>query len=385
MSFKHNNLTSPVLHSLAVSARANGQLPIKQAAAPKPLDLTPSSILMDNIVRLAQGLRTKGLHTEAQEIEHNFLAYKRANSLYDVSGETGEDLIHAAHPKGSHKLEGVVGDEATFEDILDRHAKMLQMVEKKPTGKHSSAAHILQQVKKALAQAAAAKDPTAIIQSANNDMDKVYAMAVRSGGLSNTVLNWLEGRIALVKKLSGVSANDLSLDDINKAMDAIDAIRRNLHPNMLHNYLPEFLNKGVSSDILCKTIEPILVNARQKLEDAASLAANIQANSTSVPVAKTPELPTKSVADPTASFIASLANSIAEFQRVKGFVASEDPKDAQSVAQTQGWLDKRMKGLQALQVKFEAEPNKAQALPDYQSMLTKYTAGLSDIKKDWLS
>lgn len=384
MSFKHNNLTSPVLHSLAISARTNGKLPIPQAA-PKPLDLSPSSILMDNIVRLAQGLRTKGLHSEAQEIEQNFLDYKQANVLYDVSEETGEDLIQSAHPKGSHKLEGVAGDEATFEDILDRHAKMLQVVEKKPTGKHSSAAHILQQVKQALGQAAAVKDPTALIQSANSDMDKVYAMAVHSGGLSNTVLTWLEGRITLIKKLVGVSANDLSLDEINKAMDAIDAIRRNLHPNMLHNYLPEFLNKGVSSDVLWRTIEPILIGARQKLEDAASFAANIQANPAS---AKTPEVATtstKPTTDPSASFTTTLDNAIAEFRRVKGFVASEDPKDAQAVARTQAWLDKRMRGLQALRVKFEAEPNKSQAIPDYQSMLTKYTAGLSDIKKDWLS
>ena len=382
MSFKHNNLSSPVLRSLAQSAFNKGQLPIKQAEASEPLDLTPSSMLMDNIVRLSQGLRIRGLYKEAQEIEQNFLSYKQANALYDVSGEKGEDLIQAAHPKGSHKLEGVAGDEATFEDILDRHAKMLQVVEKKPTGKLSSSAHILQAVKKALGQAAAMKDPQALIQSASNDMDRVYKMADHSGGLTGVVLNWLDGRVALVKKLVGVATNDLSLDDINKAMDAIDAIKRNLHPNMLHNYLPDFLNKGVSSDVLWNAIRPILVGARQKLEEAANYAAEIQSN----PAAKaTPSAAKPTVNDPSSSFTSSLDNSIAEFQRVKGFVASEDPKDAQAVAQTQAWLDKRMKGLQALRVKFEAEPNKAQAIPDYQSMLTKYTAGLSDIKKDWLS
>ena len=59
--------------------------------------------------------------------------------MYETHKETGDDVIHSAHPKGSHKLEGVAGDEATFEDILDKHTKILNVVEKKPTGKLSTA------------------------------------------------------------------------------------------------------------------------------------------------------------------------------------------------------------------------------------------------------
>lgn len=104
----------------------------KEASALKPTDNFD-----ENILKLCNGLRAQGFDKYATSIEVKFLQYKQAdaaNSLYDVSGETGEDLVGSAHPDGSHKMENMDGD-CTIETILDRHKMMEHTVMKHPTGK----------------------------------------------------------------------------------------------------------------------------------------------------------------------------------------------------------------------------------------------------------
>ena len=160
MTFKHMKFEdSPTMRALEKVAKEKGLVKPetleKKASVTKKADYTPSSNLMENIFKLCAGLRTQGLAKEAAEIETNYLNYKQAQTLYETSKETGEDLVDTAHPKGSHKLEGVDADEATFETIIDQHLKHLQMIEKKPTGKLSEATSksILREVKRALGQA----------------------------------------------------------------------------------------------------------------------------------------------------------------------------------------------------------------------------------------
>lgn len=155
MTFKHVKFQdSPTMRALEKFAKDKGLIkpePLqKSAALAKRADLTPSDNLMDNIFKLCAGMRAQGLEKEAAEVETNYLNYKRAQTLYEAHKEKGEDVIQFAHPKGSHKLEGVEGDEAVVEDILDKHVKFLQMIEKKPTGKLSNASQVLNAVKVAL-------------------------------------------------------------------------------------------------------------------------------------------------------------------------------------------------------------------------------------------
>lgn len=149
---------SPTMRALEKVAKEKGLVKPesleKKAAVTKKADYTPTPNLMENIFKLCAGLRDSGLKKEADEIEMNYLNLKRAQTLYETSKETGDDLIQSAHPKGSHKLEGVDGDEAVVEDILDQHLKIVEMVSKKPTGKLSEASSkdIIKSVKKALGQ-----------------------------------------------------------------------------------------------------------------------------------------------------------------------------------------------------------------------------------------
>jgi hypothetical protein len=106
---------------------------------------------LQNVIKLCSGLKSQGFVKEAEELEQNLLIYKQAEALcYDVSNEKGEDLINSAHPKGSHKLSDVDSDEAVVEDILDKHKKIVDIINKTPKGKLSSAKEILDAVKTAM-------------------------------------------------------------------------------------------------------------------------------------------------------------------------------------------------------------------------------------------
>jgi hypothetical protein len=156
MTFKHVKFEdSSVMRSLERVAQEKGLVkpePLTKAAMTKKADLTPSTSLTENVIKLCAGLRERGFDKYAEELEFNLLNYKKAQTLYETSPEKGEDVINFAHPKGSHKLEDVDSSEAVFEDILDKHTKILDVVNKKPTGKLSTASAI-KAVKKVLGEA----------------------------------------------------------------------------------------------------------------------------------------------------------------------------------------------------------------------------------------
>lgn len=157
MTLKHINFEdSAVMRSLVKVAHEKGlvklePLPVRTAASFVKNDLTPTNNLTENILKLCQGLRSTGLNKYADELEATFVNYKQATirTLYDTTGEEGEDLIDAAHPQGSHQMKGVEGD-ALVETIFDRHTKMLDVTNKNPTGKLASSQDVINAVKVAL-------------------------------------------------------------------------------------------------------------------------------------------------------------------------------------------------------------------------------------------
>lgn len=141
MTFKHLKFAeSSTMQAFEKLAKSKGLVKPEEApkkSAAKVLDLNPSENLLDNILKLASGLRSQGFHKHADDLESKFLQFKQADSLYETSKETGDDLVDQAHPKGSHKIEGVEGD-AVVETISDAKRKIEEIVNKKPTGKLAS-------------------------------------------------------------------------------------------------------------------------------------------------------------------------------------------------------------------------------------------------------
>lgn len=157
MTFKHSKfIDSVTMRSFEKVAMEKGLIkhdPLEKIAS-KKLDLTISSNLMQNVLTLCAGLKEAGMNSYAKDLEIKFLNYKEATSLYETSKETGDDLVDQAHPKGSYEVADVEGD-ALVETILDQHLKMINMVNKKLTGKVSSSSYsrdIINAVKYSLGQ-----------------------------------------------------------------------------------------------------------------------------------------------------------------------------------------------------------------------------------------
>ena len=156
MTFKHMKFEdSAVMRSLEKISVEKGLVKEASTKTKSINELVGNKIfasknLTENIVKLCDHLRTNGFENYASELEYKFLNYKTAATLYETSKETGEDLIDMAHPKGSHKLEGVPGD-SVVETVVDKQKAILNVVNKNPTGKLSTAKDIINAVKVVLA------------------------------------------------------------------------------------------------------------------------------------------------------------------------------------------------------------------------------------------
>jgi hypothetical protein len=182
MTFKHVKFEdSVVMRSLEKLAQQKGLVKPEEITktASSKVDLSPSTVLMENVLHLCAGLRQSGFSKYADELEEKFVSFKQAQTLYEAHSEKGEDLVDRAHPKGSHKLEDVEGGElAVFETIVDQHLKALDMIEKTPTGKLASSRDVLNAVKIVLAQV----DPEATKQG---KAAMVLALNLVSKGLTS--------------------------------------------------------------------------------------------------------------------------------------------------------------------------------------------------------
>lgn len=312
MSFKSDFSSSEVMRSLERVAQEKGLIkpePIKKVASAKKADLSPTSNLMENIFKLCAGLRTQGFEKEAMEVEMNYLSYKQAQTLYETSKEKGEDQIHAAHPDGSHKLENIDADEATFEDILDQHAKIIQVMDKRPHGKLSSAAQILKAVKVALAQAT---DESRLV-SFVNQVKKIMNFVENKSNDELTVS--ITGWINEINGLLGSGAP--TVYDLNAAKKKIHDLSSRLNPSVLSGAT---LGMGGLSEYTWNTVSAELVKAQGLLNNAIEFRKNMDVAENAMrqggepkPLA-VPEV--KNVADPVISSGTNLINILKAYQSV---------------------------------------------------------------------
>ena len=95
--------------------------------------------LNEKIVSLCTKLRSDGFEKQAESLESKFLAYKAASThLYRAHDEDGEDLVDFAHPDGAVKVEDAAKDLGHVETVVTRHKKIVDVVNKTPTGKLAS-------------------------------------------------------------------------------------------------------------------------------------------------------------------------------------------------------------------------------------------------------
>lgn len=181
---------SPVMRSLEKLAVKKGLVKpeeLTKTAAAKASPLKPTRNLDENILKLCAALRDQGFATHASEVESKFFNLKRAQTLYDTHGETGEDVINSAHPEGSHQMKGVEGD-AMIETILDKRKAIENMLHKAPTGKQAAARDMATLIKKAgRVEKQAALNAVKIILAESPGDAVARNVAVMNGHVNNIV------------------------------------------------------------------------------------------------------------------------------------------------------------------------------------------------------
>lgn len=216
MTFKHINFDdSPVMRSLermAISKEPKKEIE-KTASSNKP-DFTPTGDFFSNLTKLCSGLRDAGLSKYADELENNYLRYKQAETAYETSKETGEDLVDQAHPQGSVR----VGDSeyGEIETIVDQQLRTLKIIDKNPTGKLASATDIIGAVKLSLGNSPGVPEDI-------NNMSEELKIGWRKYVAYQTVSNIYNQLHTIKTKVNYYfSDNSYVVNSVNNSLNKID-------------------------------------------------------------------------------------------------------------------------------------------------------------------
>lgn len=271
MTFKHIKFEdSSTMRSLVKVAQNNGWIKeetINKTASKSDKDLNPTLDLTVNLLKLCEGLRISGFAKQADEIENNFLSYKKAqSSLYGVTSETGEDLVQSAHPKGSYRMKDLDSKEAVFEDLLDKHIQFMNVVNSKPTGKLASSKDVINAVGN-------------ILKFAADDLDNLYAQAK----VALLKFRQIYGNLNL-QMGDDTNSNDVYFNVLQKQLD-----KRAIYDNLdlegaLSNTLnywkndhePGFFSSGTENQKWKDVIVPMISIANRFAEQFRSAVANIR-------------------------------------------------------------------------------------------------------------
>lgn len=388
MSLKHAQLQDSIIgRSYVKIAQEKGWIqeePLKkEASAP---DFQPTHNLMENILKLCQGLRQSGFGKYAEELESKFVQFKQANCHYDVSGESGEDLIHAAHPKGSHKLDGVDSDEGVIETVLDQHMKILEKIQKMPHGKLSTAAEVIDAVKTILGQEKKSIDQ--LYQQATNDFQefrKLYS--------------------AIILKL-GKSANDFNTKYFDGLQNILNKKQVYAQSEEFRNYLlnslqylqddegPGIFSSGDENKKWNDEILPIIEIAQRYANSFRDSISGIQAQE-----AEEKTLAVRKQYDPSMqqgkpgtaidvenvkSLMANYLNTLAQW---RSKILSDDTLDTASKKTGGDWINERMSNINVLKDNFEKlSPEKqVAAAPQILANWAHISSEADQFRKAWFN
>jgi hypothetical protein len=365
MTFKHVQFEDSVtMRSLLKVAQDKGWVkpePITKSAASIQLDITPTNDLMENILKLCGGLRHAGLESYANELELKLINYKRANSLYETSKETGDDLIESAHPQGSAKLEGVEGD-AVVETILDTHLKMLEMVNKKVNTK--SAKDIINAVKIIVAQ-----DTSGLDESLRNTLSRIKQILQKISSMIESTKDLTFSTSSLGSYQAGFNqlANNPTIDNLNKMKNLLGKLTFRLKPGMV---------MGVSEDTW-SVVGPLLDSAMPLVDKAIGIRQKINQS-------KSNELMRSEESSQLAVQIAKMMRTLSNFKPWINGDANIPDQDKKTAI---GWIDGKIHALNSMKSDFDGSSVERQneLAPRLLQELGKLTADVKAFENEWIS
>lgn len=135
MSFKTKNLEeSSIMRSFAKKAVETGLVKLDPIVKKSSNNYCSTNDLSCDIMKLIAGLKEIGKVKYAEELEENFIRFKKAETrYYNSMKEDGDDLINYAHPT-SYFAKGKE-ENSKVETIVEIKKKILDSLNKKPTGK----------------------------------------------------------------------------------------------------------------------------------------------------------------------------------------------------------------------------------------------------------
>lgn len=185
---------------------------IEEKEASKPAVSTPTD-LMSQTLKLCEVLRAKGFNTYANALEDKFFILKKAETdCYNVTKETGEELLEKAHPEGEVELAKSEKGHGVVETLLTQQEKDLDIVKKKPEGKHTSAQDLLTQTLLVLGALPLdeSKELKEIIVSFSSIIEKAILNPLNSGNYQGIVLSNDRTVAEYLKHISAIIAPRLN-------------------------------------------------------------------------------------------------------------------------------------------------------------------------------
>jgi hypothetical protein len=291
MSHKSNSNTEEVMKELEKIAFKKGWIKPelqKQASLEQvKKDYTPTNNKDGDIIKLCAGLRDKGFHIEADVLEDNFLAFKKAENLYNIKIKSYEDYFKDAHPKSAE----IAGYEV--HDIYDVQESMLKAVEqKKKKSKLAAIASLfkyatLSEDKKILSQhlvgiAQIIRSMGSLIStdSSSSDSSKAADVALSCSKKADEIISFAKSGTITLSSLYEIKSfeNKLKSDWYNNWFDANDlssdgrALYDKLKSEFTHRIdWCESIVKKIESESLTKTDDEV----KQDKEDSKINSNNL--------------------------------------------------------------------------------------------------------------
>lgn len=375
MTFKHINFSDSVtMRSLEKVAKEKGLVQpesIEKTAAKKK-DYSATDNLTENIIKLCNGLRDLGLSKYADELETNFFNYKKADNLYQTSKEKGEDLVDAAHPHGSHKLEGVEGD-SVIETILDQQMKDLEIVNKTPSGKLSKA-EAINKVKVVLGQ----------------DNDPNQQIAVKSQQFLN-----------ILKRMFNVTGRELddfdpdlfyqsmdkqflanpTLDNLNKVKSRIDGLKDSMSPGFFGGLSKDTWSKVEGTFSVLNQIIDQMIELRKAANIASYKDIVTEKEKSNV------EIGDAIMDNPIiTNFDNQVLSALSVVSRYRAQIKTDPELSDNEKNKGIDWLDKKNRLITELKSQFDnlSSQEKINSAPGLLSNLQKLTSNFETFKNQWI-
>jgi hypothetical protein len=272
MNFKSKTFNeSEVMRSFAKIALEKR---LVKASAKKEIDLKPTDDLGTNLLKLALGLRNKGLISQAELVESKIKAYLEASVSLQKT-----NIFQKVHPKGVDVFNSDLGKVETLDEIQD---KFLALINKK--------ASILDEAHPDGSVDLFGGNELGVVETLDDEHDKILKILNKRAAknILNTVhpkgVQVFEGELGKVETLDEIQERFLKLIKKAQAPDIQSELKKNSEIlkadsdklqsafksfNTKYDELPDLRSRNMDTDFL-DDISRIVVNSTKLSQDLIS-------------------------------------------------------------------------------------------------------------------